>query len=179
VLETPAGRIKGRCQLTTDGMYGYLGAVYDTFGANVDFAQQAKTYSDNLNAYADERRYSVSKGCKTVKTTVHIGKPNPALNQHQPCRTHEFEREIISTPLYPADIGLFKEAGELETFRRVVYRAFQFLPCSLCTQTNAGNERGIDESRLDSRRTFVSNILIHHDQSGRFVKNFTNFLRGF
>jgi hypothetical protein len=88
-------RIKGRCQLTTDGMYGYLGAVYDTFGANVDFAQQAKTYSDNLNAFRDERRYSVPKGCTTVKTTVHIGKPKREL-----ISTSHVERTNLSVRLF-------------------------------------------------------------------------------
>ena len=74
-------RLKGRTQITTDGLYGYLGAVYDTFGANVDFAQQAKTYNDrDFGAFRDERRYSVAKGCSKVKTTVHIGQPDRDLN---------------------------------------------------------------------------------------------------
>src|SRR5471032_1087140 len=71
-------RIKGRCQLTTDGLYGYLPAVYNAFGSNVDFAQQSKTYSDQT-AYKDERRYSVGRGCTSIKTDVHIGNPDRSL----------------------------------------------------------------------------------------------------
>jgi hypothetical protein len=57
-----------------------LGAVYDTFGANVDFVQQAKVYNDRgFGAFRDERRYSVAKGCKRVTTTVHIGQPKRDL----------------------------------------------------------------------------------------------------
>lgn len=90
------GRLKGRHQITTDGLYGYLGAVYNTFGANVDFAQQAKTYNDrDFGAYRDERRYSVGKGCSTVKTTVHIGKPNRDL-----ISTSHVERTNLSVRLF-------------------------------------------------------------------------------
>lgn len=34
-----------RCQLTTDGLEGYIGAVEEHFGADVDFAQLVKQYS--------------------------------------------------------------------------------------------------------------------------------------
>src|SRR5665213_3288746 len=48
-------RIKGRTQLTTDGFGGYLPAVYNAFEANVDFAQQTKSYADrDFGAYRDE-----------------------------------------------------------------------------------------------------------------------------
>lgn len=89
-------RIKGRCQLTTDGLYGYLGAVYDTFGANVDFAQQVKTYANrDFGAFRDERRYSVAKGCLTVKTHVHIGQPRREL-----VSTSHIERMNLSIRLF-------------------------------------------------------------------------------
>ena len=38
-------RIVGRCQLTTDGLDGYIDAVEEHFGANVDFAQLVKQYA--------------------------------------------------------------------------------------------------------------------------------------
>src|ERR1700733_12673685 len=51
-------RVKGRCQLTTDGYQAYLMSVYNAFGANVDYARQIKTYADHgQNPMADERRY--------------------------------------------------------------------------------------------------------------------------
>jgi len=34
----------GRIQLTTDGLNAYLGAVEETFGADVDYAQLIKVY---------------------------------------------------------------------------------------------------------------------------------------
>ncbi len=38
-------RIVGRCQLTTDGLEGYVNAVDEHFGADVDFAQLVKNYA--------------------------------------------------------------------------------------------------------------------------------------
>jgi IS1 family transposase len=89
-------RVKGRCQITTDGMHGYLGAVYNAFGAQVDFAQQTKTYNDrDFGAYRDERRYSVGRGCATVKTDIHIGYPNRSL-----ISTSHVERTNLSVRLF-------------------------------------------------------------------------------
>ncbi len=88
-------RIKGRTQITTDGLYGYLGAVYDTFGSNVDFAQQAKTYANDLNVKQNERRYSVVRGCASVRTHTHIGTPNPDL-----ISTSHVERTNLSLRLF-------------------------------------------------------------------------------
>ena len=89
-------RVKGRCQITTDGFQGYLGAVYDAFGANVDFARQAKTYADyGNNPFKDERRYSVGKGCLTVKTDVHIGNPDRSL-----ISTSHVERTNLTVRLF-------------------------------------------------------------------------------
>jgi transposase-like protein len=88
-------RIKGRTQVTTDGLYGYLGAVYDTFGANVDFAQQIKSYNNDLNVKQNERRYSVARGCAAVKTNIHIGNPNKDL-----ISTSHVERMNLSVRLF-------------------------------------------------------------------------------
>ncbi len=39
--------VQGRFQLTTDGFKPYIGAVEDTFGADVDFSQLVKVYSSD------------------------------------------------------------------------------------------------------------------------------------
>jgi transposase-like protein/IS1 family transposase len=89
-------RVKGRTQITTDGFQRYLPAVYNAFGANVDFARQAKTYANySSNPFADERRYSVVKGCLTVKTHIHIGWPKREL-----ISTSHVERTNLSVRLF-------------------------------------------------------------------------------
>jgi len=91
-------RIKGRSQVTTDGFLGYVPAVYNQFGSDVDFARQIKTYANiggHSNPVADERRYSVAKGCLTVKTSIHIGKPERSL-----ISTSHVERTNLSVRLF-------------------------------------------------------------------------------
>jgi IS1 family transposase/transposase-like protein len=89
-------RLKGRTQITTDGWLSYLPAVYNAFGANTDFAMQIKTYNDrDFGAFRDERRYSIGKGCKTVKTHVHIGWPKREL-----ISTSHVERTNLSIRLF-------------------------------------------------------------------------------
>jgi hypothetical protein len=89
-------RVKGRSQMTTDGLWANLPAVYNAFGANVDFAQQVKSYANyGHHPMADERRYSVAKGCTKVKTHVHIGWPNRDL-----ISTSHVERANLSMRLF-------------------------------------------------------------------------------
>jgi hypothetical protein len=84
------------CQLTTDGYQGYLMAVYNAFGANVDFARQTKTYAAmSQNPHADERRYSVLRGCLSVKTEIHTGWPDRSL-----ISTSHVERTNLSVRLF-------------------------------------------------------------------------------
>jgi IS1 family transposase len=44
-MEDLSRRIVNRCQITTDGLEGYIAAVEEHFGADVDFAQLVKQYS--------------------------------------------------------------------------------------------------------------------------------------
>jgi len=44
-MEDLSRRIVNRCQLTTNGLEGYIAAVAEHFGADVDFAQLVKQYS--------------------------------------------------------------------------------------------------------------------------------------
>ena len=71
-------RIRLGSQVTTDGFQGYLGAVYDSFGHNIQFAQQIKTYADYGTKKAAEdghRRYS-PEGVTSVRNLIHIGNPD-------------------------------------------------------------------------------------------------------
>jgi IS1 family transposase len=69
-------RLANRIQLTTDGHPAYPAAVGLTFGRDIDYAQQIKEFGPDPDE--GERRYSPSI-CKSVKTKVLKGKPDPAL----------------------------------------------------------------------------------------------------
>jgi IS1 family transposase len=66
-----ASRIKGRCQLTTDGHRVYLTAVEDAFGDNVDFATLTKVF-----AAKGDGRYSPPEYVG-AKSEVITGNPEP------------------------------------------------------------------------------------------------------
>ena len=87
-------RVKGRAQVTTDGLQTYVAAMYDSFGGNVDFAQQSKTYFNYPINSPDHRRYS-SYGVQSVKTLIHIGNPDPNR-----ISTSHVERTNLSVRLF-------------------------------------------------------------------------------
>jgi IS1 family transposase len=68
-----AARLADRVQLTSDGLKAYLGAVMDTFGDAVDYAQLVKIYADTSEG---QKRYSPAEctGCKQVAV---LGDPDP------------------------------------------------------------------------------------------------------
>lgn len=90
-------RIRGRCQLTTDGYSGYITSVFNAFYGDVDFAQQIKTFNDYgpQDPKANERRYSVAHGVTSVKTFVRSGTPNTNL-----ISTSHVERTNLSMRMF-------------------------------------------------------------------------------
>ena len=68
-----ADRLSHRVQLTSDGHRAYLGAVEQTFGSDIDFAQLVKLYAADRES---EVRYSPSEciGCRVIPI---IGNPDP------------------------------------------------------------------------------------------------------
>ncbi|MGH7380288.1 MAG: DDE-type integrase/transposase/recombinase [Candidatus Methylomirabilales bacterium] len=63
----------GRIQLTTDGLNAYLGAVEETFGADVDYAQLVKLYGA---VNPGPGRYSPPRVTETISTPIN-GNPDP------------------------------------------------------------------------------------------------------
>jgi IS1 family transposase len=69
-----AGRLKGRVQLTTDGLSVYPSAVQFAFGSGIDYAQLIKKYG---SAPEGEKRYSPAV-CTGIECKPIIGNPDPA-----------------------------------------------------------------------------------------------------
>ncbi len=77
LLNDIADRIKGRIQLTTDGLKLYISAVLDTFGVdNIDFAMLVKLYGPGESDKAGEARYSPSE-CIGRLVRPMFGDPDP------------------------------------------------------------------------------------------------------
>ncbi len=73
-MEDCAERIRGRVQLTTDGLKHYLEAIEGAFGCDVDYAQLQKIYGTPTDA--EQRRYSPAK-CIGTGMKVVSGDPDP------------------------------------------------------------------------------------------------------
>lgn len=70
-----AGRLDGRCQLSSDGLNSYIAACESAFGKDVDYAQIVKTYEAEP---IGPGRYSPPKVVATEKTII-CGNPDPAM----------------------------------------------------------------------------------------------------
>ena len=72
-MDDLAGRLRNRVQLTADGLGVYVNAVEDVFGADVDFGQLVKVYSQPEQN--EQRRYSPAY-CKAAHRVPVTGEPN-------------------------------------------------------------------------------------------------------
>lgn len=69
-----APRLARRVQLSTDGLMAYVGAIEQSFGTEVDYAQVIKSYVHD-SAMHPERKYSAPK-ITTVEKRVVMGDPD-------------------------------------------------------------------------------------------------------
>lgn len=126
-MEDLKARLKSRTQITSDGLHAYLGAVYDTFGAEVDFAQQIKKYADrDFGAFRDERRYSVARGCTSVKTQVHIGNPNTDLISTSHVERTNLTVRLFNRRLTRLTLGYSKKLANLKHSMALFIAHFNF-----------------------------------------------------
>lgn len=72
-----AARIKGRVQLSADGLAAYIEAIENGFGSEADFAQVIKVYTQDL-AQHPERKYSAPDFVSNRKISV-LGDPDMDL----------------------------------------------------------------------------------------------------
>ena len=87
-----ASRLANRVQLTSDGHKGYLRAIEDAFGSEVDYSMLVKHYGAP-EGNQHERRYSGGQCCGTITGTV-CGAPDP---KH--VSTSFVERQNLSLPM--------------------------------------------------------------------------------
>ena len=74
-MENLASRLANRIQLSTDGFLGYLPAVENAFGDDVDYGRVIKVFGQALDQTRMEARYSPAR-CKEVKLLAVTGEPD-------------------------------------------------------------------------------------------------------
>jgi IS1 family transposase len=72
-----AGRLKGRVQISADGLKTYIEAIENAFGSEVDFAQVIKVYEHDLSQHP-ERKYSAPDFVSNEKKRI-MGRPDMDL----------------------------------------------------------------------------------------------------
>jgi IS1 family transposase len=72
LIDDLAGRVKGRIQLTSDGLRVYIDAVEGAFGCDIDYAMLVKTYESSQ----EETRYSPAV-CTSCERKPIMGNPDP------------------------------------------------------------------------------------------------------
>jgi IS1 family transposase len=94
-MKDVAERIKGRVQLTTDGLRAYIKAVDPAFPIDdeIDFAQLVKIYGPE-SGNSNERKYSPAE-CTGAKKTVIYGQPDEKF-----ISTSHVERQILTRRMH-------------------------------------------------------------------------------
>ena len=141
-------RITNRTQLTTDGFIPYVGAVEDTFGADIDFAQLVKVYASPI----EERRGRYSSDCDRCGPKERHWKP---FDPDMICTSH-VERANLTmrtfirrmTRLLPR---IFKEAQYLKAAVALYFAWYNFVRIHGSLKVTPAMEAGDYRSCLDSR----------------------------
>jgi hypothetical protein len=126
VIEDLKGRVRGRIQLSTDGLAAYKGTVGLIFGGDIDWAQQVKEYRTE---HLGERRYSPPI-CTGTRTKVRLGKPRPGEDQHELRRAPEPHHADEYAPIHKAHERLLQEGREPRRRRRDPLHALQLRPAA-------------------------------------------------
>ena len=84
------GRVRGRTQISTDGLRAYVEAIDDAVGATPDLAQVIKTYGKPAGEETPERRYSPAECSGIEKVAV---RRNPDMDR---ANTSHVERHNLT-----------------------------------------------------------------------------------
>lgn len=118
-----AARMRGRIQLSADGMNAYLGTVDASFGDEVDFGQIVKTYgSTEGEGYHPSRRYSPPQ-ITGVKRIVVSGQPDEKF-----ISTSHVERQNLTMRMHCRRLTRLTNAfsKKLENFKAAIALHFAY-----------------------------------------------------
>jgi hypothetical protein len=99
-----------RCQLTTDGLEGYIPAVEEHFGEDVDFAQLVKQYAHPRTDGPDWFRAVIA--CHRRDSDSHHWRPGFLAHLHLAHRTREPDGSDAAPPVHAVDQRVQQKAGE-------------------------------------------------------------------
>ena len=135
-------RVSGRFQITTDGLRGYIPAIEEYLGADVDFAQLVKVYGNADGAGPDW--YSPSQVTATVPTPI-SGNPNP---RH--ISTSHIERANLSMRTHlrrftRLSLGFSKTLDHLKAAVHLYMAFFNFCRVHQTLRVTPGMQAGLSD----------------------------------
>jgi transposase-like protein/IS1 family transposase len=137
-----SGRVRGRFQITTDGLRGYVPAIEEYFGADVDFAQLVKVYGAPDGEGPDW--YAPSQVRATVPMPI-SGNPHPAR-----ISTSHIERANLSMRTHlrrftRLSLGFSKSLSHLKAAVHLYMAFFNFCRVHLSLRITPAMQAGITD----------------------------------
>lgn len=135
-------RVSGRFQITTDGLRGYIPAIEEYLGADVDFAQLVKVYGNRDSAGPDW--YSPSQVTATVPTPI---SGNPRIEH---ISTSHIERANLSMRTHlrrftRLSLGFSKKLRHLRACVSLYMAFFNFCRVHLTLRVTPAMEAGLSD----------------------------------
>ncbi|HUE51539.1 MAG TPA: IS1 family transposase [Terriglobales bacterium] len=120
-VQDVASRLRNRVQISTDALHGYVEAVEQSFGADVDYGQIVKVYTHD-DAQHPERKYSAPHFASAMRRPI-VGNPEMELV----CTSH-IERLNATTRLHVKRLARLTLAfsKKLENFQAAVALHFAY-----------------------------------------------------
>jgi IS1 family transposase len=120
-VQDVASRMRNRVQISTDALHGYIQAVEQTFGADVDYGQIVKVYTHDAGQHP-ERKYSAPRFASATRRPI-AGTPDMEL-----VSTSHVERLNATTRLHMKRLNRLTLAfsKKLENFQAAVALHFAY-----------------------------------------------------
>jgi IS1 family transposase len=120
-VQDVASRLRNRVQISTDALHGYVGAIEQSFGADVDYGQIVKVYVHDA-AQHPERKYSAPHFASAMRRPI-TGSPDMEL-----VSTSHVERLNATTRLHRERLSRLTLAfsKRLENFQAAVALHFAY-----------------------------------------------------
>jgi IS1 family transposase len=120
-VQDVASRLRNRVQISTDALHGYIEAVEQSFGADVDYGQIVKVYTHD-DAQHPERKYSAPHFASAMRRPI-AGNPEMEL-----VSTSHIERLNATTRLHVKRLSRLTLAfsKKLENFKAAVALHFAY-----------------------------------------------------
>ena len=135
----------GKIQLTTDGFRAYLEAVERTFGADIDFAQLVKVYSD---VNPGRGRYAPPRVSEVISTRI-TGTPNVRFISTSHVESHNLNLRMRLRRFTRLTNGYSKKLSNLKAALSLYFAHYNFVRIHSTLRMTPGMAAGVTDCLWD------------------------------